>query len=109
MTVNHWVGGSIPPIPAKIGLLVQMARTPALQAGGREFESRTIHKVSWYALAKANDKVSADRTRLILPKCDSSSVGRAPSFQVGGSQVRILSIALNGEIAQLVRAQDSYP
>jgi hypothetical protein len=43
VTVNHWVGGSIPPIPAKIGLLVQMARTPALHAGGREFESRTVH------------------------------------------------------------------
>ena len=27
------------------GLLVQMARTPALHAGGREFESRTVHKI----------------------------------------------------------------
>ena len=32
-----------PPAPLK-GLLAQMARAPALHAGGREFESRTIHR-----------------------------------------------------------------
>ena len=37
------VGGSNPSGTTKNGSLVQMARTPALHAGGREFESRTIH------------------------------------------------------------------
>ena len=37
--------GSIPGGTAKIkGLLAQLARAPALHAGGREFESLTVHK-----------------------------------------------------------------
>lgn len=40
--------------------------------------------VSRYALAKANDEVSVGRTRLILPKCGSSSVGRASPCQGEG-------------------------
>ena len=45
MPCHGKVPGSIPGGTAKIkGLLAQLARAPALHAGGREFESLTVHK-----------------------------------------------------------------
>ena len=49
--------------------IAQLIRAPDFQSGGCGFESHCLLQlVSRYALAKANDEVSAGRTRLILPK-----------------------------------------
>ena len=42
---NLWVIGSNPIGATILGSLAQMARAPALQAGGREFESLRIHSL----------------------------------------------------------------
>ena len=62
MTVNHWVGGSIPPIPAIRSVEQLVAQLTVNQPP--------------YGTGGSNPSTPT--------KCDSSSVGRAPSFQVGG-------------------------
>ena len=43
LPVTEYGAGSTPVRTAVNGLLVQLARMPALHAGGREFESHTVH------------------------------------------------------------------
>ena len=55
-----------------LGVLAQVGRVPALQAGGQEFDSLTLHR---------------------LKKCESSSGGRVFACQAEGSWVRSPSFA----------------
>ena len=68
VTVNHSVVGSIPTLtaflPIYIGVVVQLVRTPACHAGGREFEPRPSRQFS--------------------RAC--SLVGRAPDLHSGGRE-----------------------